>query len=242
MLARLYENFKHEDDSAFDWQAYYRKQADTLPDGPLKRFYQAGVPAMDTTLSNTDLIALDLETTGLRSQKDVIVSVGSVAMNCRRIQCASAKYWLVNPGSPLSAESITIHELTHSDVAEAPPLNRYFEAILESLAGKVVVVHCAAIERQFLYQAAKKLYGHDLFFPILDTLALEQKILKQRPLIKRLFKSKTSVRLDACRQRYGLPRYKAHHALTDAFSSAELLQAQIAHHFDYEKSIGEYWS
>jgi DNA polymerase-3 subunit epsilon len=75
---------------------------------------------MDTALSGTDLIALDLETTGLRSQKDVIVSIGSVTMNYRRIQWASAKYWVVNPGAPLSAESITIHELTPSDVAEAP--------------------------------------------------------------------------------------------------------------------------
>lgn len=242
MLARLYKTFKYEDDSEFDWQVYYRKQADSLPEGPLKRFYQAGIPAKDTKLSAANLIALDLETTGLRSQKDVIVSIGSVAMNYRRIKCASAKYWVVNPGAPLSAESITIHELTHTDVAEAPPLNRYFEAILEALAGKVVVVHCAAIERQFLYQAAKKLYGHDLFFPVLDTLALEQRVLKKRPILKRMFTSNTSVRLDACRQRYGLPRYKAHHALTDAFSSAELLQAQIAHHFDDEKSIGDYWS
>lgn len=241
MLAKLYGNFKQDESECFDWSAYYQKQVTRLPDGPLKRFYQAGVPDKDTLLSETNMIALDLETTGLRSHKDTIVSVGSVAMNAKRIQCASAKYWVVNPGAPLSAESITIHELTHSDVEQAPPLSRYFDAILTALAGKVVVVHCAAIERQFLYQAAKKLYGQEFYFPILDTLALEQQVLKQRPLIKRMFKGNASVRLDACRQRYGLPRYKAHHALTDAFSSAELLQAQIAHHLDDKRAIGDYW-
>ena len=240
MLAKLSDKFAQQD-SAFDWHAFYLKQANTLPEGPLKRFYRAGVPCMNTPLANTEMIALDLETTGLRSHKDTIVSIGSVAMNAKRIRCASARYWVVNPGAPLSAESITIHELTHSDVAQAPPLSRYFEAILEALAGKVVVVHCAAIERQFLYQAAKKLYGQDLYFPILDTLALEQQVLKRRPLLSRLFKGPTSVRLDACRQRYGLPRYKAHHALTDAFSSAELLQAQIAYHLDGDKPIADYW-
>lgn len=242
MLAKLYGNLKQDNSQAFDWHDYYQQQADTLPDGPLKRFYQAGLPSEGIRLSDASMIALDLETTGLRSQKDTIVSVGSVAMNAKRVQCASAKYWVVNPGARLSAESITIHELTHSDVEQAPPLSRYFESILDAIAGKVAVVHCAAIERQFLYQAAKKLYGQDLFFPVLDTLAIEQNVLKQRPFIKRLFKANTSVRLDACRQRYGLPRYKAHHALTDAFSSAELLQAQIAYHLDPDKALSEYWS
>ena len=240
MLAKISQRFKPQT-SPFDWQAYYLKQANTLPDGPLKRFYRAGVPNANTSLCETPMIALDLETTGLRSHKDTIVSVGSVAMNVKRISCASAQYWVVTPGAPLSAESITIHELTHSDVEQAPPLSRYFESILDALAGKVVVVHCAAIERQFLYQAAKKLYGQDFYFPVLDTLALEQSILKQRPLLKRMLSGSDSVRLDACRQRYGLPRYKAHHALTDAFSSAELLQAQIAHHLDAQKPISDYW-
>ena len=31
------------------------------------------------------------------------------------------------------------------------------------------------------------------------------------------------------RERYGLPRYRAHNALIDAISAAELLLAQIAH-------------
>lgn len=242
MLAKLYDNFRQDGNQAFDWHDYYLTQAQTLPEGPLKRFYQAGIPALDTKLADAPMIALDLETTGLRSQKDTIVSVGSVAMTAKRVKCASAKYWVVNPGARLSAESITIHELTHSDVEQAPPLSRYFESILEAMTGKVVVVHCAAIERQFLYQAAKKLYGQDLFFPILDTLAIEQKVLKQRSLIKRIFTANTSVRLDACRQRYSLPRYKAHHALTDAFSSAELLQAQIAHHLEANKPLADYWS
>ena len=241
MITNLYQGFKQDKKPTFDWHDYYKKQAESLPQGPLKRFYQAGIPDINCALGNTQMIALDLETTGLKSQKDTIVSVGSVAMNAKRIRCASSNYWVVNPGAPLSAQSITIHELTHSDVEQAPPLSRYFEAILDALAGKVVVVHCAAIERQFLYQAAKKLYGQDLFFPVLDTLALEQKILKQRPLMARMFRGNTSVRLDACRQRYGLPRYKAHHALTDAYASAELLQAQIAHHLDADIGIGEYW-
>ena len=38
-----------------------------------------------------------------------------------------------------------------------------------------------------------------------------------------------SLRLHSCRQRYGLPHYPAHDALTDAVATAELLLAWAAH-------------
>ena len=38
-----------------------------------------------------------------------------------------------------------------------------------------------------------------------------------------------ALRLGAARERYGLPRYPAHDALTDAIAAAELFLAQVAH-------------
>jgi len=241
MVSEFKARLLREKPTHLDWQSYYKKQAGILPVGPLQRFYQAGIIAADCPLNTVPMISIDLETTGLNSKKDTIISFGSVNMTSHRIQCGSAKYWMVKPSSPLLSESVTIHEITHSDIADSPDLSSCFEAILQTLSGKVVIVHCAAIERHFLYQAAKKLYGQDFYFPIIDTMALEHNILKKRPLWPRLFNKSESLRLDACRQRYRLPSYKAHHALTDAFSSAELLQAQVAHHFDHEDVIGRYW-
>jgi len=54
-------------------------------------------------------------------------------------------------------------------------------------------------------------------------------------------KKPVSIRLAESRLRYGLPLYQAHHALTDALASAELLQAQIATHFTPGVPIGELW-
>jgi DNA polymerase-3 subunit epsilon len=39
-----------------------------------------------------------------------------------------------------------------------------------------------------------------------------------------------------------LPLYQAHHALTDALATAELLQAQIATHYPADVTVGELWS
>ena len=224
-----------------DWRTTFEQLAQTSPDGPLRRFYEAGVIAFDCPLKDTPMVSLDLETTGLDSTKDTIISVGLVPMSSQRIQCNGAKYWMVKPESHLSSESVTIHEITHSDIAKAPSLADCFEEILIALAGKVIVVHCVSIERNFLLQAALKLYGQPLYFPVLDTMDIEAKVLNNVPWLQRAFKRRQSIRLDACRQRYNLPRYKAHHALIDAFSSAELLQAQIAHHMQPEDEISNYW-
>ena len=49
------------------------------------------------------------------------------------------------------------------------------------------------------------------------------------------------MRLADARRRYGLPAYRAHHALTDALATAELLQAQVAHHFKNPPPVGAVW-
>lgn len=224
-----------------DWQEMFAQWAKDAPEGPLKRYYEAGSIALDTQLKDTPLLALDLETTGLDPLKDEIISLGCVPMDHRIIRCNGAGYWMAKPERALNAESVTIHEITHTELAEAPPLHRILNEILNVLSGKVVVVHCVSIEREFLREAALNMYGFPLYFPVLDTMHIERLAQDKTPWWKRIIARNPSLRLDACRQRYHLPRYKAHHALTDALSSAELLQAQISYHLDSQAPISEYW-
>ncbi|TYL49206.1 3'-5' exonuclease [Marinomonas sp. IMCC 4694] len=222
-----------------DWQAMYAEWAEEAPEGPLKRFYQAGIIAPQQLLKDTPLLALDLETTGLNPSTDEIISLGLIPFDHKIIRCKGARYWMAKPERSLNAESVTIHEITHTELAEAPRLEAILDEILSALTHKVIVVHCVAIERQFLLEASLKIYGYPLYFPVLDTMNIERQV-TFKPWWQR-FGKRPSLRLDACRQRYKLPRYKAHHALTDALSSAELLQAQIAYHMDPNADIASYW-
>jgi DNA polymerase-3 subunit epsilon len=58
-----------------------------------------------------------------------------------------------------------------------------------------------------------------------------------------LFKRKRteSIRLANSRERYHLPAYAPHDALTDAIATAELLQAQIKYHFSPDTAIDKLW-
>jgi len=226
-------------DQIQDWQTMFAEWAEEAPEGPLKRYYQAGMIAPQTALQDTPLLALDLETTGLDPSQDEIISLGLIPLSHKTIRCQGAQYWMAKPERSLNAESVTIHEITHSELEEAPRLHAILDEILDAMTGQVVVVHCVAIERQFLLEASMKIYGYPLYFPVLAPMDIERQA-TFKPWWKR-FGKRPSLRLDACRQRYKLPRYKAHHALTDALSSAELLQAQISYHMDPSADISNYW-
>jgi len=62
----------------------------------------------------------------------------------------------------------------------APDLRRILDQVLDALAGKVVVVHYKTIERQFMDAALQLRIGEGIEFPVVDTLALEYEIERQK--------------------------------------------------------------
>ncbi|MEX2335322.1 MAG: 3'-5' exonuclease, partial [Pseudohongiella sp.] len=173
-----------------------------------------------------------------------IVSIGLVPFNLQRVFSSRARQWLVKPRLQLTDESVTVHGITHSEVDNAPDLSRILPEFLSLLAGKVAVVHYRQIEREFMIAAVQARLGEAIMFPVIDTLDLEARLHRVRPLSwwdKLRRRQPESVRLDASRKRYGLPSYRPHHAVTDAIASAELLQAQIHHRFSMDTPVRELW-
>lgn len=228
-----------------DWPQLFAERATSSQDERLRAYYRAGCIAADTPLEDAPLVALDVETTGLDPREHAIVSLGLVPLNLQRIRCAEARYWVVKPTSELSAESVTFHHITHSDIRHAPRLANILDELLEALAGKVVVAHYRKIERNFLDQALRQHLGEGLTFPIIDTMELEARLHPKRSISwwdRLRGRRPLSIRLADSRQRYGLPLYSAHHALTDALACGELLQAQVATHYPAHTPVGALWS
>ena len=222
--------------AAPDWPARFAALAEAARDPRLRAFYAAGAVAGDTPLAEVSMVAIDVETTGLDPARDEIVSIGLLPMTLKCIASSASRYWVVRPRIDLNPESVVIHAITHAQIEAAPDLGAVIDELLAALAGRVVVVHCRDIERSFLDRALKARIGEGVEFPVIDTMDLEARIHRAaRPgFFARLFGRKpapVSIRLADSRTRYHLPRYRAHHALTDALASAELLQAQVAHRF-----------
>ncbi|ARU90511.1 3'-5' exonuclease [Pseudomonas sp. M30-35] len=227
------------------WQEQYQILADNACDPRLARFYQAGAVHSDTPLDEVPLLALDVETTGLDAQNHCIVSLGLMPFDLNRIQCKKAQYWVVKPQSELSSQSITFHHITHSDIRYAPRVEQVLGELLEAMAGCVMVVHYRNIERSFLDHALQQAVGEGLHFPVIDTMELEARMhgSQRKPSWWDRLRGRqpTSIRLADSRLRYNLPHYQAHHALTDALATAELLQAQIATHYSPKTPVGDLW-
>ncbi len=234
---------RHSGQPSVDWPQYMASRASS-PHAALARFYGAAWPDAETPMGEVEFMALDLETTGLDARRHAIVSIGLIPFTLHRIRSDQAWYQVVRPQGDLLPESVAFHHITHSDIRQAPRFGEILEELLEKLAGKVAVVHYRNVERNFLEQAAQQAVGESLLFPVIDTMQIEADLNPQRQpgwLLRLLGKQPISIRLADSRLRYGLPVYQAHHALTDALATAELLQAQVATHFSPQQRLGDLW-
>ncbi|MFV0448789.1 MAG: 3'-5' exonuclease [Vibrio sp.] len=229
---------------SIDWPYKYQSKRNKVTHPLLKNFYQPEMVNGNTPIGDIEFVAMDFETTGLDSEKDDIITIGIVPFTLNRIYLNRAKHWTVRPRQKLDEQSVVIHGITHSDIIDAPDLSEIMHEVLSELSGKIMVVHYQKIEREFLDKALKHRIGEGIEFPVVDTMEIESMIQKKSTngLWNKLRgKKPESVRLGQSRLRYGLPAYTPHHALTDAIATAELLQAQIAHHYTQQLCIRTLW-
>ncbi len=210
----------------------------TTPPGPLKDFFVVPPGRLSTPLSRARLLAVDIETTGLDPRRDLVLAMGWVPIDGLSVRLGGAHGCIVRPprhprpvrgqavaGPGSVGASAAVHGLTDDVVAEGIPLAQALDELLVALTGRVLVAHFASIERDFLGAACRAIHGVDLPLTMIDTLELQRLLVggpdgAVRP---------GALRLAAAREHYGLPRYRAHDALTDALACAELYLAQAAH-------------
>jgi DNA polymerase-3 subunit epsilon len=187
---------------------------------PLAASYAQPLPALAQRFLDCELLAVDIETTGLDPARDRILSIGWALVGHGRILMRECGHLLVNSADASVGHSATIHGLVDSDLADGIGLPEAIEKLLSLLAGRALLAHCAAIEIEFLSRACRTLYGAPPLLRAVDTMAIEAQLCRYDQL------AQDGLRLHACRERYQLPRYRGHNAAVDALACAELLLAQ----------------
>jgi DNA polymerase-3 subunit epsilon len=193
--------------------------------GPLRDYLAVPFPKPSSDYRDVDYLAIDLETTGLDAKRDHILSFGYLIVHGNRIDLASARHRLVRAGSAIPEASAVIHQITDDQAAAGESLESVLADLLGDLAGKVMIAHHASVEQGFLSNACRRLFGGGLLAPIVDTQAVALRTFQRRHVS---YKG-SDLRLHALGDRYNLPRYGAHNALSDAMAAAELFLAQTAH-------------
>jgi len=99
-----------------------------------------------------------------------------------------------------------------------------FLKFLELTQDHVIVAHYHQIEKTFSQNLAISVIGTPVKLSFIDTYLFAQKRMQRRQQVI----TQKSLRLFNLRKQLGLPHYKAHNALEDAISTAELYLAQKA--------------
>ena len=213
----------------FDWLLSLDRRRKRLlakaPPGPLADFLAVPFPPREADCRVVEFLAMDMETTGLDARRDQILSIGSVPVRRLCIPLAECHHVLVRADGDIPAESAVVHHIFDDRSRDGRTLESVIPEVLAALAGRVLIAHFARIEVEFLASACRRLYGLAPVLPVVDTMQIEHR----RHATPAGDIQPGTLRLNAARERYGLPRYPAHDALTDAIAAAELFLAQVAH-------------
>jgi DNA polymerase-3 subunit epsilon len=205
-----------------------RRLLKRVAEGPLREYYRQPFPSSRQPCGKTEFVALDLETTGLDPEQDVILSIGYVSMHGRHIDLATARHHLLCPNCAIPEQSAVIHCITDDQAAEGAQLENILPKLLQDLAGKVMIAHYASVELNFLDRACRRLYGEGFIIPVVDTQRIAKRSMERRNQTIR----PRDLRLAECRRQHGLPRYRMHNALSDALAAAELFLVQLSQYDD----------
>ncbi len=188
----------------------------------LEYYLQTPLPTGEELLKDVQFLALDFETTGVDIKQDHILSVGTVPLTINEISVAEAHEFYIDNARYIKANSASVNEITPQILRGAYSIEQAMDILLGDLAGKVLVVHGAWIEKAFINRFFER-YFHLSTFPyyVVDTLQLEKRL----SYAGRTDPTK-SLQLDELRAAYNLPPYRAHSAASDALACAELFSVQ----------------
>jgi DNA polymerase-3 subunit epsilon len=162
---------------------------------------------------------VDLETTGLDPDRDAIVSFGVVPVEAGVARLDRATYRVVDAQRQMSPDAVAVHGIRPCDLEGAASLGDVVGELRSALEGRVVVAWTSWVESVFL---ARALGGSASAWArrIVDVrrlAILEDHLAGRNP------SPAVSASLVATAERFGVPPDRAHHALWDAFMTAELL-------------------
>jgi DNA polymerase-3 subunit epsilon len=189
--------------------------------GPLADYLATPFPHKHSNCRDLEIVAIDLETTGLDPDTDEILSIGLVHIADWAVKLDTSWHSIVRIDKDIPGETAVIHHITDDQSAAGAPLEELLPVVLGRLAGRAMLVHYSPIEQNFLSTACEKLYGAPFVAPIIDTLEIAQNTYQRRNHTIQ----PGDLRLFNLRPRYNLPQYKAHNALSDALATAEVFLA-----------------
>ena len=164
---------------------------------------------------DNEWVALDCETTGLDVQRDQIVSIGAVRIVGNRLLTSQRLELLVRPERALRADSVRVHQLRESDVAQGMNPEQAMRRLLEFVGSRPLVGYFLEFDVAMLNREIWPLLGVRLPQPKVEVSAMYYDF-KNRRLPAHERGGSIDLRFATMMNELDLPLRDAHDALNDA--------------------------
>ncbi|MEN8189484.1 MAG: 3'-5' exonuclease [Thermodesulfobacteriota bacterium] len=180
--------------------------------------------AFDQTrpLADYSFVVCDTELTGLKLNRDEIISIGAVKIENLQINLGTTFHRYIRPGNMDHTKATLVHRITPEQLESAPPIEEVLPEFVQFCAGSLLVGHHVAMDMSFLNRAARKVLGGELSNPGIDTLRMAQGYKRVRLGHFHEHNHAISYNLDDLGKEYNLPDFKPHDAFEDAMQTAYL--------------------
>lgn len=185
---------------------------------------QLGIEADSRRLLDIQYTVLDAEMTGLNVEQDELLALGAVRMVGTRILVSERFYSLIRPSARGWGASVPIHGIRPIDVADAPELSTVLPEFLAFSAGTVFVGHGVEVDRQFLERAASRQGLRLPRAPWIDTGRVARWLASHHGMLAEASADRSRFSLEELLIAYEIEPPARHHALADAFATAQLWQ------------------
>jgi DNA polymerase-3 subunit epsilon len=180
------------------------------------RARQRSFDDLGTPLHETTFCVVDLETTGGSPATCRITEVGAVKV--RGGDVLGEFSTLVNPGEPIPTFITMLTGITDAMVAPAPPIEEVLPSFLEFAGDAVLVAHNASFDTRFLQAGAEKLGYAPLENPVVCTVRLARRLVRDEV---------PNLRLATLARAMRSPTEPNHRALADARATTDVLHALL---------------
>lgn len=175
--------------------------------GTQRTFADMGVPLSDVTFC-----VIDFETTGSSPDEDRITEIGA-AKYCGG-ECLGTFQTLVDPGCAIPPFITILTGITEAMVRRAPRIESLLGSLTHFIGDSVIVAHNARFDVSFLNAALVRDDREPLNNPVVDTV----------PLARRLVRDEVKdCKLGTLAAHFRLPHQPSHRALDDALATGDLL-------------------
>ncbi len=177
-------------------------------------------PGENVLLAQARFIVIDVETSGLDTRKDRLLSIGACAVEAMRLQAGQSYEAILRGHETSERGNILIHGIGPQAQAAGKAPEEALTGFLEFAGKYSLVAFHAGFDKAMLDRALRETLGVRLSNPWVDLAQLAPALVPEARLVQ--------AGLDEWLAHFGLRAHARHRAVDDAFATAELFLILLA--------------